>query len=184
MADSNITRKALADSMKELMEREDFSKISVADICNGCGMNRKSFYYHFKDKYDLVNWIFDIEFLSVMNPREQSDSWKMMEALCFYFYENRKFYANALQIKGQNSFEEHFVELVEPFIEEPILHIISTEGDNSRFYVDFCMDAFLGAIKRWITDKECMKPKEFLKCLENCIHIIAAREQKLLLEDE
>ena len=55
MADSNITKKALADSMKNLMENEDFSKISVADICNKCGMNRKSFYYHFKDKYDLVN---------------------------------------------------------------------------------------------------------------------------------
>ena len=27
-------------------------------------MNRKSFYYHFKDKFDLVNWIFDVEYLS------------------------------------------------------------------------------------------------------------------------
>ena len=67
MADSNITKRALAEALKELMEEKSFSKISVADICGKCNMNRKSFYYHFKDKYDLVNWIFDTEFISVMS---------------------------------------------------------------------------------------------------------------------
>ena len=62
MADSNITKRALAAALKELMEQKPFSKINVAEICEKCGMNRKSFYYHFKDKYDLVNWIFDMDF--------------------------------------------------------------------------------------------------------------------------
>ena len=55
MPDANITKSALASSMKRLMKEKPFTKISVIDICEGCGMNRKSFYYHFKDKYDLVN---------------------------------------------------------------------------------------------------------------------------------
>ena len=59
MADSNITKRALATSLKELMLEQPFDKINVAQICARCNMNRKSFYYHFKDKYDLVNWIFD-----------------------------------------------------------------------------------------------------------------------------
>ena len=49
-ADSNLTKRALAAAMKELMEQMPFSKISVSDIAGQCGMNRKSFYYHFKDK--------------------------------------------------------------------------------------------------------------------------------------
>ena len=57
MADSNITKKALAGALKELMDTKPFQKISVSDICERCQMNRKSFYYHFKDKYDLMNWI-------------------------------------------------------------------------------------------------------------------------------
>lgn len=65
MADSNITKQALAGALKELIEEQSFEKISVSDICEGCGMNRKSFYYHFKDKYDLVNWIFDTEFVEL-----------------------------------------------------------------------------------------------------------------------
>lgn len=63
MADSSITKKALANAMKELMEQKKFSKINVGEICSLCNMNRKSFYYHFKDKYDLVNWIFYSEFV-------------------------------------------------------------------------------------------------------------------------
>ncbi|MGM9640637.1 MAG: TetR/AcrR family transcriptional regulator, partial [Faecousia sp.] len=35
--------------MKDLMNREPFAKISVGDICQACQMNRKSFYYHFRD---------------------------------------------------------------------------------------------------------------------------------------
>lgn len=100
MADSNITKKALAAALKGLMEEEEFTKISVADICNRCDMNRKSFYYHFKDKYDLVNWIFDIEFFKIIGEKIQSDAWEIIEALCDYFYDNKKFYRNALKIKG------------------------------------------------------------------------------------
>ena len=58
MADSNITKRALAQALQELMEEVPFDKINVTQICEKCGINRKSFYYHFKDKYDLANWIF------------------------------------------------------------------------------------------------------------------------------
>ena len=50
---------------QEGINEQSFEKISVSDICERCGMNRKSFYYHFKDKYDLVNWIFDTEFVEL-----------------------------------------------------------------------------------------------------------------------
>ncbi len=42
MADSNITKQALAASLRELMEEVPFDKINVAQICERCGMNRKS----------------------------------------------------------------------------------------------------------------------------------------------
>lgn len=63
MADSNITKRALALA-ERAMKTTPFSKISVGDICEKCEMNRKSFYYHFKDKYDLINWIYSTEFIS------------------------------------------------------------------------------------------------------------------------
>lgn len=62
-----ITKQALAASIKELMEREPLSKISVGDITSNCGVNRQTFYYHFKDKYELVNWIYYTETVKLMS---------------------------------------------------------------------------------------------------------------------
>ena len=78
MSDSNITKRALAAALRELMEAEPFDKIQIAQICQRCDMNRKSFYYHFRDKYDLMNWIFDMDFdaftkesVSVLRPDDR-----------------------------------------------------------------------------------------------------------------
>ena len=85
MADSNITKRALAQAMKGLMAKQPFSKISVGDICEACGMNRKSFYYHFRDKYDLVNWIFYSEFLASVQVAQCTNNEEFLESICRYF---------------------------------------------------------------------------------------------------
>lgn len=45
---SNATKQAFADALRKLLEQKPFAKISVSHICEECGMNRKSFYYHLK----------------------------------------------------------------------------------------------------------------------------------------
>ena len=75
MADLNITKRALAAALRELMEQMPFDKIQVGQICEICNMNRKSFYYHFKDKYDLLNWIFDVEFLHLFKGIPERKRW-------------------------------------------------------------------------------------------------------------
>ena len=71
---SNATKRAFADALRKLLEQKPFAKISVSHICEECGMNRKSFYYHFKDKYDLVNWIFDTEITKIFSEEEWKDA--------------------------------------------------------------------------------------------------------------
>ena len=110
--------------MKQLMAAEPFSKISVGDICQVCQMNRKSFYYHFRDKYDLVNWIFQTEFLTAVQRRPYESTWALIGDLCEYFYENRAFYHNALSVEGQNSFQD--LDVVNQFLNDfpvKLLHI-------------------------------------------------------------
>lgn len=97
LADSNITKRALASALRELMQEMPFEKITVSHICERCDMNRKSFYYHFRDKYDLVNWIFDMEFITLLK-KPPLDTWSFFELTSRYFYENKAFYSKALQI--------------------------------------------------------------------------------------
>ena len=99
---------------------KNFDKISVSDICDRCNMNRKSFYYHFRDKYDLLNWIFYIGFMEHIKFEDYEDLfdenesgkkygiWELIEQLANYFYSEKEFYRKALLIEGQNSFKDYF----------------------------------------------------------------------------
>ena len=53
---SQMTKRALVASLKELMAEKPLDKITVTDLTEHCGVNRMTFYYHFKDIYDLVEW--------------------------------------------------------------------------------------------------------------------------------
>ena len=181
MADSNITKKALANALKQLMNEKPFSKINISDICERCDMNRKSFYYHFRDKYDLMNWIFDIEFIPVMakrNDGSEQGRLKRIEYMLDYFYENRNFYRKALEVSGQNSFTEHFQELLYKAISVQLREMYPQE-EVTDFQINFFCDAIIVAMQRWITDKNCMPPREFGTQLYNCVRLIAMRYEDI-----
>ena len=152
---SNATKQAFADALRKLLEQKPFAKISVSHICEECGMNRKSFYYHFKDKYDLVNWIFDTEITKI-------------------FYKHRTFYSKVLQIEGQNSFTEHFRDSLVP-VNRKFLAMVEEEekGEHEEFYIHFFSDAFLAALVRWLEDRECVSPQEFSALLRSSVEMIA-----------
>ena len=54
---AQTTKRALEASLKKLLLRKPLNKITINDITEDCGVNRMTFYYHFKDIYDLVDWI-------------------------------------------------------------------------------------------------------------------------------
>lgn len=170
MADSNITKRALAVALRELMEEIPFEKINVAQICEKCGMNRKSFYYHFRDKYDLVNWIFDTEFIPIakegIDANDYNSQWTFIEQACDYFYENRSFYRKALKIKGQNSFSEHLREYSFPLIKFRMENLLGNEYTDD-FGVTFFTDAVIYTIERWLLDKDCLPPDQFTAKLKS-----------------
>ena len=180
MADSNITKRALAAALKELMASVPFSKITVADICEKCDMNRKSFYYHFRDKYDLVNWIYDTEFIAVARKKVYESTWTRLVDICQYFYQNREFYRKALMIQGQNSFSEHFREMARPVFSEGLREILGEQEQNVlEFHINFFTDAFVCTLERWILDKNCVPPEEFVSLLRSCVRITAGRAADL-----
>ena len=82
MAEQNMTKTALAEALKDLMRKKPFARISVSDICESCGLNRKSFYYHFRDKYDLLNWIFYVDIVERIIALEEADAWDILEQMC------------------------------------------------------------------------------------------------------
>lgn len=100
MSDSIITKRALGAAVKELMSAKPFTEVTVGNICELCGLNRKSLYYHFADKYDLVNWVFHDELIAPLELKHYQNFWQLLEDITNYMYENRMFYYHAFGMRG------------------------------------------------------------------------------------
>ena len=168
MADANITKNARAGALKQLVAEKPFEKISVGEICDLCQMNRKSFYYHFHDKYELVVWIFENEFIRSTSHYTFGDLWGSVSAVCSYFYSNKTFYKKILLINGQNCFTEYFSTLCKRgFVErmrERLLGITVTDR-NVILYANF----FVYSVYTWITGPDQRSDVEFVKDLKNSV---------------
>lgn len=166
MSESSITKRALASTMKQLMETTPFSKISVSDICAACGMHRKSFYYHFKDKYDLINWIFYHDFIE-LSVRSAPDSFsELYRRLCSYFYANRIFYRNALSVSGQNSFGDYYRELfaatLKDWLEEDF-----PDASQLNLLAQYYAEISISMLEKWLSGPHCMPPEAYFSLLQS-----------------
>ena len=54
---ANITKLALEAALKKELLTKPLDKITINDLAEDCGISRMAFYYHFKDIYDLVEWV-------------------------------------------------------------------------------------------------------------------------------
>lgn len=170
MSESNITKRAYAGALRELMKTTPFEKITVAQICEKYGMSRNSFYYHFKDKFDLVAWIFDEEYVDLVNNRSFTP-WGFMEVLCGYLYDNRDFYRKVLKDQGQNSFSEHFEEFIYPLMQNQ-LHVECGCENIPPICIDFMADGFICSIRRWLLEKNCMTAEQFVSVFKTLVENI------------
>jgi len=165
MFDSNITKLTLAESLKRMMVRTDFNKISVKDIVDGCGLTRQAFYYHFKDKYDLMNWIYYTETARFMSSYNKVEHWlDGMLDLCNYMRQNKTFYINALNTTGQNSFQEYLHNYIRDISISVIESIKNKEFEEEKwgFIVEFISTAFVSLIVRWANNGMKDDPAEYV----------------------
>lgn len=184
MPEANQTKKAFGDALKELLKTQPFEKVTVSSICEQANMKRTSFYYHFLDKYDLVNWIFDTEYEAFLKEAFSVESlepkgvpkgvtiWDLIRSTAEYFYQNAAFYQNIVSFTGQNSFLDHFRELLAPLLQE-MLRDYHKDSTAMEFHINFQSDAILAALVRWLNDPKRVPPDTLVQLLRSCIQVSA-----------
>ena len=89
------TKKALAAALKKMMEVKPIDKITVKDLVEICGVNRQTFYYHFDDVYDLLEWVFEEDANANLPKEVVYDRWKTDVIMWIkYLQENSTFALN------------------------------------------------------------------------------------------
>ena len=176
MSDSMTSKLALAASLKGLMSKQPLEKITIGDICASCGMSRKGFYYHFKDKFDLVNWIFYTEFVSPYLAGPRGNVWTFYEKICAYFEKNKLFYSNAFAVEGQNSFSDYFSETIHPLARQRLMELYG-EGGDYDFYATFFTDAIRVSLARWLKEQQGISTREFVRLIRRAALAISKESQ-------
>ena len=150
------TKKSLAGALKRAVLKKPFSKITVCEIINDCGVNRKTFYYHFEDIYALLKWTLEQEAIEVVKQFDLMVEYE--EAFMFvmdYIEKNEAFLKNICCSVGRDELNRFFGN---DFIEIMRSIIISTEkaenlsvsDDFKAFLSQFYTEAIAGMLTNWI----------------------------------
>lgn len=146
------TKQALAESLKKLMRAKPFSKITVTEIVNDCGVNRKTFYYHFEDIYALLRWIFEEEAVNIIRKFYLLNDYdEAMEFIYEYISENKDLLRNAYDAFGSvelsSFFHMSFVGLNESLIESVEQKMHKRLPERTREYLcEFLTEASGGLL--------------------------------------
>ena len=151
---SSFTESALAASLKKLLEKKTLDKITVKDITDDCGVNRQTFYYHFHDVYDLVEWIFKEEARKFRSRFAGEEDLKLVVTqLTELMLENKAFVVNAFYSVNRRQLERFLLELGRPSLEAIARHF--AEGKHiSQEDLDFVVNVFnfalVGVVTEWV----------------------------------
>ena len=109
---SQMTKRALVASLKELMAEKPLDKITVTDLTEHCGVNRMTFYYHFKDIYDLVEWACVEEATRALAGKKTYDTWQQgFLQILQSLQKDKVFYINVYHSISREYIEQYLYKL-------------------------------------------------------------------------
>lgn len=152
MVIQQTTKDLLAESLKDLAQVKSVDKITVKELTRNCGLTAPTFYNHFRDKYELMAWIYNQRVESSLKNLGNGDSFE--DVVCKWMEiarEDEKFYMNLLKnAVGQNSFRyatnDHAIKLIVEWIK-------ARHGMNElSLEVCFCLKFFMRGVSELVND--------------------------------
>ena len=170
---SQVTKRALEQSLKNLLLKKPLSKITISDLTEDCGMNRMTFYYHFKDIYDLVEWSCLTDAKRALDEKKTYDTWQqgflqILEAV----QANKPFIMNVYHCVHREQVEIY----LRPLVEDLILNVVNEEAgglnvrdEDKTFIVQAYSYIFIGIMLDWIKEDMKEDPQEIVERLNKLI---------------
>ena len=151
---ANTTKLALEAALKKELLTKSLDKITINELAEDCGISRMAFYYHFKDIYDLVEWVCVEDGTKALQGKKTYETWQ--EGLLQIFEavrENKPFIMNAYHALSREQIENYLFMLTHNLlmgvVEEKSKGLEVTEEEKS-FIADFYKYGFVGVMLDWI----------------------------------
>ena len=163
MAIKNSTKQAFADALKSLLAAKELSAVRVQELCRICGAERPTFYYHFRDKYDLVSWIYEQDLQKSIRLSGERYGRAQLEQLLLILQADQNFYRKAFHDSGQNALLSHIfqsnIRLAREVLgdEQTLVHLTREEEFQIRVYTY----AWCGCLQDWVSGRYEFTASEF-----------------------
>lgn len=162
------TKQTLVSSLKKFMGKKPLSKITVSEICKDCGMNRKTFYYHFEDIYDLLRWMLEQEALEVVKKFNLlKDHKEVIRFIIDYVDANKHILNCVYDAMGREGIKRFFlsdfnisINLIIEGIEKELN--LTVDQNYKRFLCDFYTNALSGILIDWFHDRTVRTREEMI----------------------
>ena len=189
---SKVTKRALEQSLKNLLLKKPLTKITIGDITEDCGINRMTFYYHFKDIYDLVEWACLEDARRALDEKKTYDTWQQGLLQIFAaVQENKPFILNVYRCVHREQVEKY----LQPLVDQLLLDVIEEESsgmmireEDKQFIAKVYAYIFIGIMLDWIKDDMRESPQEIVvrlgKLLQGSISAAIARFRLLIVDSE
>ena len=171
MVERKSTRELILSSLHDLLREKPYEKITVSAIVRNCGISQRTFYHHFKDKHDLVEW----SYLHILDEyyeknRESMTFRKWLRFMTETVWEHRLALQKIAQYSGQNSLP---ASLQQPLTERCLNVISEAYGDpiteELRSFVSFYIGGIISYVERKLSDAVIPTPEESIRLFEVCI---------------
>ena len=153
---SDTTKRALEESLKHMLLKKPLDKISISDITNDCGISRMTFYYHFRDIYDLVEWSCEEDAARALAGNKTYETWQQGFLQIFEAVRNNKpFIMNVYRSVSRSQLERYLYKVTYALL----LNVVNEEAEgmsvdkeDKAFIAHFYQYAFVGLMLEWIQD--------------------------------
>ena len=162
------TKRALKEALKRVLKEKSIFKITIKDITEECGVNRMTFYYHFQDIYELVEWSWRDDMGEVFQGIDTYDMWQGYSRVFEILSDEREviknlYRENHLEHIKQNMYTFTFDLMMELVEAKSVDMDISKE--DKEFIAEFYKYAFVGIILDWVKEGMKKDPQQIVKQL-------------------
>lgn len=169
---SEITKRALRDSLRKELETKPFDKITVRDITEACGVSRMTFYYHFGDIYDLIEYIMRQVVYEVDSGNKDAAVGDKLILLLERMRKNKKMIMELRASRGWPSIEKAVYRIAD----EVIKNLAGVTWDDGKFSDQeiqfagtFMKYGIVGVIRDWIDNGMKEEPADLVAMLSSVL---------------
>lgn len=170
---TEMTKLLMSKSFKKLLSKKPLNKITVKDVVNDCKLTRQTFYYHFQDIYELLDWTYKNELGHLLNASENNSWEKVIKGILNFIRENKSMFAYTIQSVGREHFEQSIYPDLYEFSKNKITKFsdeINIPEDKINFLANLQTITLTSVIIQWANNGMKENPDEIVKMLDKTLN--------------